>query len=63
MKNAFRSKTLWFNMVVMVLFALQVFDVVKWIPEEILVQLTAIVNFILRLLTNQPITFKNDTGN
>ena len=55
MKNPLLSKTVLFNIFVIVLMGLQQTHALNAIPQEPLAIITATINLILRFFTNQPI--------
>lgn len=55
MKNWYRSKTLWFNILSVLILVIQYCGDVHIIKLELQALLMAIINIILRAITNKPI--------
>jgi len=55
MKTWWKSKTLWLNFVAMLVAIAQAMQGVAWVPVQYQVLVLAVLNAILRFLTNQPI--------
>lgn len=54
-KNWWKSKTLWFNFVVLVIGVVEVVTQVYVIPPDVLVLVDGVGNVLLRFLTTDPI--------
>lgn len=54
-KGLLESKTFWLNVVIVALVAFQALDGVAWIDPKAQAAIVAVLNVIMRLLTNQPV--------
>jgi len=55
MKTWWKSKTLWLNFVATLIAIVQAVQGQPWVPAEYQVLVLAVLNAVLRFLTNQPI--------
>ena len=56
MKNLFKSKTFWFNVITIAIGIVEVISKVYVIPADILALINGIGNVVLRMFSGQPVT-------
>ena len=54
-KPWWKSKTLWFNIVSVLVWSAQGMSGITCIPDDVLITIIAVGNAVLRVITNQPI--------
>jgi hypothetical protein len=58
-KQWFKSRTLWFNVITILIGVVQVIAKTYPIPVDVLALIIALGNMILRVISGQPISFGN----
>ena len=60
MKPFWKSKTLWVNVIGLLIAVLQQLGTINWIPQETLVIVLGILNVILRFISNSSLTLTSE---